>query len=266
MSAIKICIPSYKRIGNVETLNSIPLSYKHNVYLYVRQEEHAGYQAAYGSRCNVVALPPVSNIGETRQAICMAHMGERIWMMDDDLTIKPVYFSDKGIIRAKQKKFPLTEDDFYDCLDYLDSLMDSGLSHGAVRISLFPRPKDLYYPHRVNSFGFTNTYLDLSRIPANLIKYDAIELMEDVYQYVTLRSNGYDSAYISKYLVKSAPSNAAGGCSEYRTIERWNKAAQKILDEFPEYTTLQKRHYSLGMKDDTVIERKVVQVRDRRRK
>ena len=85
--SIKIIIPSYKRCGKITTLDSIPISYKDNTFLFVRKEEYDLYYNEYKERCNIIPLENVNNICETRKRIVEYFDGQKIWMLDDDLVI-----------------------------------------------------------------------------------------------------------------------------------------------------------------------------------
>lgn len=252
---IKICIPSYKRAECVKTLDSIPLAYARNVYLYVRDNEVEAY-SRYSNRCQIIALPShVSNIGETRKAI-IDHQGvNRIWMLDDDLDFCKSYISApnyKGdtFVRPFSKKMPkFADSDFMELLAYINNLIDDGFAHGCVQNAGLAR-KGHVYPMRVNHYGYTNTFLDLSTIPKSLIVYNDYTLLEDLAQWLTLVTNGYDSAKIYSFLTRdiSNTSNAEkrdlGGCYETRTSIATNECAQRLLREFPDY--IQMRTSSIG--------------------
>jgi hypothetical protein len=237
MSNIKIAIQSYKRSDKVITLDSIPLSYKDNVYLFVRREEYDLYYNNYGQRCNVVPLDNVQYLSDTRTAIINYFGNDRIWLTDDDNKIHTArYIEEKDIIKPNTKEI-VTEDQFYDCLSYMDEMMDLGYTHGLLRLSLFARGNK-YWPHRVNCYGFTNTFLDLSKIDKSDLPYNDVQIMSDLYVFLYLLKKGYDNCMISKYMVTSGPANSQGGCSTYRNVENYNRCAEKIAQTFPEYVKI----------------------------
>lgn len=234
---VKIAIPSYKRSDDQVTLDFLPKSYKENIFLFIRKEEYNDY-SKYENKCNIVTMDNVKDIGETRQFIIEYMNGSKLLMLDDDLHIAETYIDAKDIIR--NNKIPLNESKFYEFIDYLDKEMDE-FYHGNLRIHIFPKNVKSDYPARVNSFCFTNGFFNLEKLKLEDINFKELDLCEDLYVFLSLIKLGYDALSISKYRCEGKKSNAAGGCSEYRTIEKQNRAYEKINELFPESTFFFKR-------------------------
>jgi uncharacterized ubiquitin-like protein YukD len=251
-SEIKLAIPSYKRSKNVITLESIPVSYKKNTFLFVRPEEFNCYKH-YDDRCNIIKLSDTClDIGSTRQFIINFFENEKIWMLDDDISIHKSNLSYEKYQRyntywyvIRSNKENITENEFYSCLSLINNYMKT-FYHGHLRLPLFPKGKS-FWPARFNTYGFTNTFYDLSKIPKSLINYEKMDLCEDMYVFLNLIDNGFDRIAISEYQVKSSKPNAPGGCSEYRTIENHNRALEKIHQLFPKFTKWSDREYNLNL-------------------
>lgn len=250
--SIKIAIPSYKRPNDVTTISWIPLEYHENIYLFVRAEEYAAYAAKY-STVNIVQLSNVNNIGETRQRIVEHLANEKLWMIDDDVFLHRS-FVDKSkwrgyhTIRA-HKKIPVGNADFYDAIEFIEDQMRLGFVHGSYLPAIFPR-NTLNYPTRINTWSFSNTFLDLTRIPTDLLVYEKMDQLEDMYQWLTLCKAGFDSVTMINFLTSSSKSNSPGGCSSYRNVTNFNNACNKILKDFPEYTFRRSSPHSLNFKDE----------------
>jgi hypothetical protein len=245
---LKICIPSYKRSDIIKTLDYIPLMYKHNVYLYVRDSEYDEYHAKHGDKCTVIPLSNVSNIGQTRQAIIEHQYGNRIWMLDDDLSFTRMYVTEPNyrgdsFVRQHSKKMPkFCDSDFYELLDYINLLIDNGFYHGVVFTCGMAR-KGYNFPMSVNHYGGGATFLDLSVIPKSLIVYKDYAVLEDVAQWLNLLKNGYDSAKIYSFGVidtSNASSNKRdkGGVYETRTAKASNDSANRLLQLYPDYISI----------------------------
>ena len=238
---IKIAIPSYKRPNSVLILNSIPQSYKDNTYLFVRREELEEYSQNYSHKCNIIPLDNVTCISDTRLAIINYFGNDRIWLTYDDNKIHVAeYLEEKKIIRPNTKNV-VNEEQFYDCMEYINEIMDKGYSHGLLRLVLFARGGN-YWPYRVNCYGFTNVFFDFEKIKKSEVPYlNEVELLEDLYVFLSLVDKGYDNCMISKYMVSSSPANSPGGCSVRRNTLRTNRAVEKIANTFPKYVKIRQK-------------------------
>lgn len=253
---IKICIPSYKRCGHVLTLNSIPLSYRDNTFLYVRDSEYQEYYAKYHLRCNVIPLENVNNIGETRQKIVEHQLNQKIFMLDDDMQLKTTRVDFKGIVRPAAKGTLWADSDFYELIEFVNETMDAGFAHGGLHLTLFPRAAATHYPYKINLFASGAIFYDLTRIPLGLFKFNEWAVLEDQFMFLTLCNAGFDSAKIHKWLAKIYVSTSApaaftkGGCFESRTVDVWNNSARRLHSLFPESIMLRESDYDLAFKDD----------------
>lgn len=253
---INICIPSYKRSNDVKTLDSIPLTHKDNTYLYVRKEEFDEYSSHYGHRCNVIPLTNVTNIGETRQKIIEHQYGNRIYVLDDDISIHKAYIDHLGWVRC-EKQNVAQDNSFTELLTAIDNLIDIGALHGGLRNSIYGlnhNPSHSAYrpsqqPYFVNGYTFTNQWFDLSRLPLSIFVYKDWVVLEDTAQWCNLVANGYDSARLSTFQINTVFDGNTGGVWETRTLDVWNSSAKSLKEKFPEYITLVIGKYSLKMID-----------------
>ena len=84
---IQFVIPSYQRVGAVSALDMFPTDYE--PHIVVREHEEKAYYDAYGSRAKIITIPDdVNGIAGTRKAITDMYAGQRIWMIEDDTTIR----------------------------------------------------------------------------------------------------------------------------------------------------------------------------------
>ena len=258
MKQINICIPSYQRSDSVKVFDWIPSTYKDNVYLYVRDTEYTAYLANYGDKCHVIPLTGVANIGETRKAICNHQLtlsgSNRIWQLDDDVTIHDTYLDVwckpfRGCPLIRPFKEVINESQFYSLIGQINEAINDGYLHGAVTpLAGFPRYA-YNYPTRVNSFAFTNTWLDLSAIPSHLVTYPLGNLACDNYIWLALITNGIESLTISNYLTKSSKPGTKGGCTGQRNNETWKQDVDLVIRDFPTNAFYYKPKGTLGFSE-----------------
>lgn len=227
---IQFVIPSYNRVGAVTALDMFPTGYV--PHLVVRESQKDDYIAYYGDKAQIIPIPDdVNGIAGTRRLITEMYQGQRIWMLDDDTTIHTTE------IRAKDHRrilhdVGMTWDEFNKLTQYVEAAMDCGFYHGHARLPIFKI--DSKWGHfRENSYGFTNTFYDLSKLSADDIGYGIVDLSEDTYAFLKLINMGYPHLAIFKYLVKSGKGQAPGGVSSMRNAAKQNRALEKIHADFP---------------------------------
>lgn len=227
---IQFVIPSYNRAGAVTALSMFPDGYI--PHLVVRESQKEVYEKWHGHAAKIVTIPDdVNGIAGTRRLITEMYQGQRIWMLDDDTTIHTTE------IRAKDDRrilhdVGMTWDEFNKLTQYVEAAMDCGFYHGHARLPIFKI--DSKWGHfRENSYGFTNTFYDLSKLSADDIGYGIVDLSEDTYAFLKLINMGYPHLAIFKYLVKSGKGQAPGGVSSMRNAAKQNRALEKIHADFP---------------------------------
>lgn len=243
----KVVIPSYKRAGRAYILKFIPKSYKENLFLMVREEEVAEYTEHYGDHATIIALPKVDGIAETRQALVEHFAGQRIWMIDDDLRLYKSFIDVEKKIEI-QTAHKLTEDEFYLLMERIGNLMDEGYAWGGVHLKMFPLRGYNKFPQQLNSFNRSNYFYDLSVIPMSLFKFTDVTFAEDIYQWLTLFTAGFQHITITDFIVRlGLKSNSGGGCSTYRDISKQNKDVLFINEKFPAFTKLIHQKWELNI-------------------
>lgn len=253
MSNIKIAIPSYKRVDKVRVFQSIPQSYSHNTYMFVRVEEEAEYRKEWGHRCNIIPITDVTGVATTMDAMVRYFGKDRVWCIDDDITLHLGVIDHKGVLRKNRDS--ITESEFYDCLDFIGEQIDSGYSYGQLFYPLFPRGSN-YYPikTKLTPYGSGNIFFDLSLIDVSLITYSKIgDEWCDAWVCLNLYKHGHRPVTITKYVTDPYKYNASGGCSENRLASKINECAKQVVEDFPEYcklrTSKRKDLERLGIKD-----------------
>jgi hypothetical protein len=226
---INIVIPSYKRLGMVTTLDSIPSEYRDSTFLAVRVEEADMYDQKYGHRCRILPLTGVSHIGDTRQAIVNHFAGTRLWMMDDDLRFYKVATNE--VTGKLFNDFKVTPEYWGEMLALAERAMDEGFSHGGISVRAALLDASGRLPWRPNDYHYTNTWLDLSVLPIDKINYAPHNLLEDLNVFMDLVLAGFNSATIYEYVAfqrteSHDPERRIGGCHVYRNPDNWDVAVK----------------------------------------
>ena len=170
---MKIVIPSHNRCNSVITLHSIPKKYLKDTYIVVRNKEQQKLYSHYS--CNILILD-CNNISTKRDAICRHFENQKIWMVDDDCklyntkVVDCIHSSGNHYNKIKLIE-PVKEKEFDEFISYTNNLLDK-YPHGMVRPNIFMRGKN-YYPYRLNTWAFTNVFLNLKIVDADCLDYNS---------------------------------------------------------------------------------------------
>lgn len=254
---MNIVIPSYKRPNDVVVLNSIPESYKHKTFLYVRKEEEEAYAENYSEKCTIIPLTNVSCYSSTMAAI-FDHQGkERVFYVDDDDSFHTSYIDKNCYVRANKEL--INEDEFYDMMKMFNDLADEGYVHGGLRILYFPVGEEVL-PYQVNKRIFSNCWFDMNVIPREWIDHGEFDIYTDTSVVLNLWERGYSSAAITKYLASTVPpkkQDMNSGTHSYRTADLHNRAMEEICAKYSKYakfvTTTNKNNVVPGAHPDAQV-------------
>jgi hypothetical protein len=238
MSNIKIAIPSYKRVDRVRVFETIPESYRDNVYMFVRVEEEEEYRNKWGHRCHIIPIDGVTGVATTMDKMVKYFNDERIWCIDDDVTLHHGVIDHKGIVRKSKEE--ISEEEFYKLISFIDEQMDMGYDYGMVKYMLFPRGSDWYPTKKMTTpYGSGNIFFNLSKINRDHIDYKKTgDEWCDGYVAINLYKYGHDPIVIAKWLAYPNKWNAPGGCSVNRSVKGLNEGATILAKELPEFVKL----------------------------
>lgn len=159
------------------------------------------------------------------------YAGQRIWMIDDDTTIRMSSIRKRDDKRRVDKINQLTREQFYELIQYVEDAMDCGYYHGHARLPIF-KITSSWGNYRENSYGFTNTWYDLGKLTTEQIGYGKIDLCEDMYAFLNLINQGYPHLALFKYLVVSGNHTLPAGAVQFvvilNIIERLNKSIESF--------------------------------------
>ena len=226
----RIYIPTYKRLQNQITLNS--LHNKDNVWLVVRPEEE---ELAREIHSNVLVYDGQPGICGKRDFICKHAKGLRIMMMDDDV-VPSYFYKQEDKIWAKWKKN--TEEQEKQMFAYVSNLMDNGYAHGGFWVpGVGPRSYSdiVEKPYIENTRYYTAAWYDLSVIDPDTLDWFKCSVGEDFSIALQIHLKGYPSAVLRNWAMAASASHSKGGCSEWRTAEVHNNGQKELEAAFPDY-------------------------------
>lgn len=218
---MEIFICTYGRSDKQITHKNLPDDILEKTKLVIQERE----QHKYPNYVEAVILPPhIQTIGATRQYL-VENFGPFICMLDDDLD-----FATRRVDEPT-KFLASTENE----IRGLFSLIEQSLLEGYPLVGVASREggnfntDDFLYctrqmrVHGVNTFKFRELG----------IRYDRLELMEDFDVILQLLEKGEQNCVINGFVTNQRGSNTSGGCSEYRTPEAQEVAANMLKELHP---------------------------------
>jgi glycosyltransferase involved in cell wall biosynthesis len=220
---MKIYIPTRGRADDQVTLSFFPESLRKEVVLVIDSDEEHLYKDKYD--CQFMVIPEdIKGIAKKRQYIHKYTDDKKIVMLDDDL---------RFYIRNSDNDWHLR---YLEPNEYpaLFGLLDVWLDDYA-HVGVSAREGN----NRVEKLAVENTrYMRV--LGYNLDMFDGIELgrvqvMEDFDINLQLLRQGKPSKISYYYAQGQKSSNAAGGCSEWRTIDVHNQGALTLQALHPDF-------------------------------
>lgn len=219
---IPIFIPTRGRTTKQLTLHSIPKIYWPSIVLVTSESEVPDLMRLYHPRVKIIT-DKTTNLSDRRQFIQEFARGARITrlvMMDDDLV-----FLKKGPKKDPEAKTPysmyrLDDKGFINMMIELAlALDDNAIASLAERNrchTYSPDEFDCDYNGRINGvIAYRSDVVEREKL-----KWNNFKLCADFDMTLSLYRAGYSGAVICRYIWgQRGASNAAGGCSNYRTKE-----------------------------------------------
>lgn len=223
---MQIFIPTYGRSDNQVTWNNLPTAVKFDTKLVVQHREAGKYE-----NYPTLILPEhIQSIGPTRQHL-VDNYGPYIIMLDDDL--------DFAVRRSDEPtKFrPAGDEDIHRMLE----VMVQSLLEGYPLVGISAREGANY---DTSQFKYNTRQMRVHGIKTDFfrdakIRFDRMEFMEDFDVILQLLEMGFTNRVLNGWVHNQrGGSNAPGGCSSTRTLERHNEAAKALQQLHPKYVTL----------------------------
>lgn len=209
---LKIFVPTRGRVLKQKSMKSFCLlDVPHDVRFLVPKCEHDAFERAHPS-ARLVSVPDHWKTGSINQWI--ASRGGRCVIIDDDLTLQrrrdPASSSQKGSAsRGIEDAVALFE--------RIEQWFNAGYAHGGVSMS--------NANHYCREASAKNTracgliFFDAHVLEAEKVRFDAVQEHQALHVTLSLLELGYPNVVDYEFMFGHAGTNAAGGCSVYRTVE-----------------------------------------------
>jgi hypothetical protein len=224
---MEIYIPTLGRPFQ-ETLFELPPSIRQNVTLVLAPGVHRTAEAAKSWGIKYVQCPSYG-IGPTRQWIIENATDKKIVMLDDDLVFAARRSDELTKFREALPAELLT------LFSSIDACLDSWAHVGVSTREGGNRD--------TSDFAFNTRLLRILAYRTDVlhresIRFDRLELMEDFEVTLQLLRRGYANCKINWIVHNQRSSNAPGGCSTYRTLEKQSAAARGLEELHPEFVSV----------------------------
>jgi hypothetical protein len=219
---MRIYIPTFGREKDQKTFNTLPKQLQEQAVLVVDSRE----KKLYPGFPTLVCPPSVNTIGKVRQFIVDKHdvvrYGPKIVMLDDDLGFGTRRADDPG------KFVAATQKDIVACFKDLEKLLSTYAHAGVVAReggNRFAEAGPLVECTRL----LRVLAYDVSVLRKEKVRFDRIIIMEDFDVALQLLRKGYKNAALTGWCQGQGSSNAPGGCSTYRTMEKQKEGAEGLF-------------------------------------
>lgn len=219
---MEIWIPSLGRSHVQRTWESLPPVFREQTRLIVHESESAAY-----SKFPRVALP-ISGVGNIRQWV-IEHSRDKVLMLDDDLT----FFTRRSDDKTKFQ--PATSEEVVEVFDLMRILMDQ-FYHGGLASREGGHIDTSEYVWNTRVLRVLYYRADILRKFG--VRFDRVPVMEDFDVALQMLRLGFPSLMVNTMVHNQGSSNAPGGCSTYRTLERQSEAAHALAKLHPEFVTV----------------------------
>lgn len=230
-----IYIPTLARADKQITLANLTPRLLEKTTLVVNHNERVAYKGVserYGVQL-LVCPPTVTTIGDARQHIVDKHdvkqLGPTILMLDDDLR----FFSRR--IDDKTKFLPVNSGTLETCMIVLGRLMVN-YAHGGILAR--EGGNRMVTPLVTNTRLLRALAYNVEVMRKHRVRFDRQIVMEDFDVALQLLRLGYKSVALCSYVQDQGTSNAPGGCSTYRTLQRQAEGAKALHRHHPDFVKL----------------------------
>jgi len=237
-----IYIPTYDRVDKQLTLQNLPPRWRKRCTLVVRPEERKAFVAR--GIDNLLVLPQrIKRIAAVRQYVADTTPHRFVMMMDDDLSFQ----SRRKWNEAKQYWHlgPATSGEVTDALNKINRVLRT--IHPVVGISARNLNSRVRAEWAVNTRVMHAFAFDTVAVRAAGAQFIPVEVMEDFYFVLGMLTAGYTNAVLHDMCVSPAPTNAAGGCSSWRTHAIQAESARTLAARFPRYVRLRQKNVKGGL-------------------
>lgn len=231
-----IVIPTLGRMDKQVTYNSLIEKYKAIVSFVVQDHEYDEMNSRYPGK--VLRLPiEINRIAATREWIAEYFKNTRHFVFDDDLNF--IVKEPNPNEGTKWIKRVFTDQDFEDAFNLCDQWMDEGIVYGGF-LPTWMIPDIKQWPVRECQRVMTNVFYDGSKLPDD-IEWCRVPAAEDFDVNLQMLTRGFKNRISAKYMVECSETNAAGGCSTWRTLEIHNDSQKQLAELWPAFVKLSEK-------------------------
>lgn len=221
---MQIFIPTRGRVFQ-ETFSSLPEILQRKVTFVVPYDTYD----VMGNSTPLMTPPEIQGIAATRQWILENATDDKIVMLDDDLVFATRREDDPT------KFSPSTPYEIHLLFDHIDSHLDA---YAHVGVSTREGGNRDISPGAHNTRLLRVLAFRRDVLLDEGVRFDRVELMEDFDATLQLLRAGYPNYKINWIVHNQRSSNAPGGCSTYRTLEKQSQAATRLAALHPSFVTV----------------------------
>jgi len=221
-----ILIPTLGRINKQPTWDAIQgTKYTYSTQLVCPVEEAAAHMKLGR---NVIACPAngQSNIGVVRPWMIDKFPSHDILMLDDDLVFAKFKEDEPKLIRIEKNKELMEQ-----MLDEVQQMFNDGFASVGIT---FRSGANRQWPAKYKDNTRIHTAMGFKTdiLHKEGIRFDdeGVALMEDMHVVLSLLKKGHPNRTLTQFTYDQPASNAAGGCSTYRTLEKMNEVSHKMQE------------------------------------
>lgn len=230
---MKVYIPSLGRPSTQQTFKELNGVRNAEVKIVISPKEIGEYTRHNGGDHLLVCPPGIQGrIGRVRNWIIRYHhehvSDPRMVMMDDDLTFSVRRKDDRT------KALPATRQGLEGMLNGLNAMLSAHVHGGILAREGANRMAD-------NDVVFNTRVMRVLAVDASVaqtVDYARCQYMEDFDATLQLLRKGFENFVLCDWWHNQPGSNAAGGCSGTRTLEKQAAAAHKLKKLHPDFVTV----------------------------
>lgn len=222
---MKIYIPTRSRVNSQITWKNLTPRLRKKVVFVVNYDEHntIGHLIPIWPEQQLVCKPKINTIGLVRQFIVDQHDvkkdGAHIIMLDDDLSFFQRRLDDPT------KFLPIGDAELDYCFQMVDRLLTTYANVGILAREGGNRQQSEIIENTRLLRALAYNVPVLRKVRA---RFDRLIVMEDFDVALQLLRAGHKTAAVGSWVQDQKGSNAPGGCSDYRTLERQAEGARGL--------------------------------------
>ena len=233
-----IYIPTYRRPNNQITWTNLPEKYQKITWLVVTEEEDKLIRENYPEAQTLICPVQGTGLPHVREWLAYYARHQRYFVFDDDLKFYRKSWNEQT---QKWKSHKMVDvEEFDEAFETVNRWMDEGYAFGSFRAT-WNIPNPGYFPYADNIKIATNVFYDGPKVPVEKIDWTRCFFCEDFDVALQMHYHGFESRTSQEFCVSPLPTNAEGGVSEQRTIEKHNESMRLLGELWPKYVRIKSK-------------------------